>query len=62
METIETTETSSVTKEQMVPAVRSDSVVAYLSNLSAALTSIAADLNKQIANITAGMETNKETV
>ena len=51
-----TTETvTETTKDQNVPAIRSDSVVAYLSNLSAALTNIAADINTQVANITTGM-------
>lgn len=43
------------TKDQNVPAIRSDSVVAYLSQLSAALTNIATDINMQVANITAGI-------
>jgi hypothetical protein len=59
----ETTNTME-TKEQTVPAIRSDSVVTYLSNLSAALNSITADLSMQIANINATMNktdaTNKE--
>jgi hypothetical protein len=51
-----TTETvTEATKDQTVPAIRSDSVVAYLSNLSAALTNIATDINMQVANITTGM-------
>lgn len=59
------TETTTMeTKEQTVPAIRSDSVVAYLSNLSAALNSITADLSMQIANINATMnkteDNNKE--
>jgi len=55
-----TTETvTEPTKDQNVPAIRSDSVVAYLSQLSSALTNIATDLNMQIASITAGM--NKPT-
>jgi len=48
--------TTEPTKDQNVPAIRSDSVVAYLSNLSAAMTNIASDINMQIANITAAME------
>jgi pantothenate kinase type III len=43
------------TKAQTVPAIRSDSVVAYLSNIAAVLTNMATDLNQQIANITASM-------
>jgi hypothetical protein len=43
------------TKDQTVPAIRSDSVVAYLSTLSAALTNVASDINAQVANITATM-------
>lgn len=61
---MDTETTTMETKEQTVPAIRSDSVVAYLSNLSAALNSITADLSMQIANINATMnktETNKET-
>lgn len=46
---------NNTTKDQNVPAIRSDSVVAYLSQLSSALTNIATDLNNQIANITATM-------
>ena len=53
------TETS--TKDQTVPAIRSDSVVAYLSTLSAALTNVAADINAQVANITATMTKKIET-
>lgn len=44
------------TKVQNVPAIRSDSVVAYLSNIAAVLTNMATDLNQQIANITATMQ------
>ena len=47
--------TTEPTKDQNVPAIRSDSVVAYLSQVASALTNIATDINVQIANITAGM-------
>jgi hypothetical protein len=57
-----TTETvTETTKDQNVPAIRSDSVVAYLSNLSAALTNIAADINTQVASITTGMTAAETT-
>jgi hypothetical protein len=57
-----TTETvTEPTKDQNVPAIRSDSVAAYLSQLSAALNNIATDINMQVANITAGMSKKPET-
>lgn len=58
---MDTETTTMETKEQTVPAIRSDSVVAYLSNLSAALNSITADLSMQIANINATMNKTETT-
>jgi cell fate (sporulation/competence/biofilm development) regulator YlbF (YheA/YmcA/DUF963 family) len=52
-----TTETQTATQEQ-VPAIRSDSVVAYLSGMASALSAIVNDLNTQVAQITESM--NKE--
>jgi hypothetical protein len=52
---METNMMENETKTQPVPAIRSDSVVAYLSNLAAVITNIATDLNQQIVNITASM-------
>jgi hypothetical protein len=59
------TNTETETKEQ-VPAIRTDSVVAYLSQLSAGLSQLASgmntivmDLNMQVDNINASLK--KET-
>lgn len=58
---METNTMDNETKTQPVPAIRSDSVVAYLSNLAAVITNIATDLNQQIANITASMTVTENT-
>jgi len=45
--------------QEMVPAIRSDSVVAYLSGLASGLSAIVNDLNMQVKQITEAM--NKDT-
>lgn len=46
--------------QEMVPAIRSDSVVAYLSGLASGLSAIVNDLNMQVKIISESM-TNKDT-
>ncbi len=45
--------------QEMVPAIRSDSVVAYLSGLASGLSAIVNDLNMQVKQINESM--NKDT-
>jgi hypothetical protein len=45
----------------MVPAIRSDSVVAYLSGLASGLSAIVNDLNMQVNQITGEMNKDKTT-
>jgi hypothetical protein len=51
---------STTPAQEMVPAIRSDSVVAYLSGLASGLSAIVNDLNAQVAQITESM-TKKDT-
>jgi hypothetical protein len=46
--------------QEMVPAIRSDSVVAYLSGLASGLSAIVNDLNMQVKTISESM-TKKDT-
>lgn len=55
MNTETNNETAPETKEQ-VPAIRTDSVVAYLGQLAAGLSAIVSDLNMQIDTITASLQ------
>jgi hypothetical protein len=58
------TETETVegsTAQEMVPAIRSDSVVAYLSGLASGLSAIVNDLNMQVAQITESMKKDNNT-
>jgi hypothetical protein len=47
--------------QEMVPAIRSDSVVAYLSGLASGLSAIVNDLNMQVNQITSEMNKDKTT-
>jgi hypothetical protein len=47
--------------QEMVPAIRSDSVVAYLSGLASGLSAIVNDLNMQVAQITDAMKKDNTT-
>ena len=47
--------------QEMVPAIRSDSVVAYLSGLASGLSAIVNDLNMQVAQITDAMKKDETT-
>ena len=47
--------------QEMVPAIRSDSVVAYLSGLASGLSAIVNDLNMQVAQITESMKKDNNT-
>jgi hypothetical protein len=47
--------------QETVPAIRSDSVVAYLSGLASGLTAIVNDLNMQVNQITSEMNKDKTT-
>ena len=47
--------------QEMVPAIRSDSVVAYLSGLASGLSAIVNDLNMQVNQITGEMNKDKTT-
>jgi len=60
-ETIDGSVTNATTTpaQEMVPAIRSDSVVAYLSGLASGLSAIVNDLNMQVKQITEAM--NKDT-
>lgn len=58
-ETIDGSATTTPAQE-MVPAIRSDSVVAYLSGLASGLSAIVNDLNMQVKIISESM-TNKDT-
>ena len=53
------TEATTTPAQEMVPAIRSDSVVAYLSGLASELSAIVNDLNMQVKQITEAM--NKDT-
>jgi hypothetical protein len=56
----ETIDGTATPAQEMVPAIRSDSVVAYLSGLASGLSAIVNDLNAQVAQITESM-TKKDT-
>jgi hypothetical protein len=49
------------TAQVMVPPIRSDSVVAYLSGLASGLSAIVNDLNMQVNQITSEMNKDKTT-
>lgn len=57
----ETTDSTVTPAQEMVPAIRSDSVVAYLSGLASGLTAIVNDLNMQVNQITSEMNKDKTT-
>lgn len=52
----EVTSATTTPAQEMVPAIRSDSVVAYLSGLASGLSAIVNDLNMQVAQITESMK------
>ena len=52
---------STTPAQEMVPAIRSDSVVAYLSGLASGLSAIVNDLNMQVTQITSEMNKDKTT-
>jgi hypothetical protein len=52
---------STTPAQEMVPAIRSDSVVAYLSGLATGLSAIVNDLNMQVNQITGEMNKDKTT-
>lgn len=53
--------TTTTPAQEMVPAIRSDSVVAYLSGLASGLSAIVNDLNMQVAQITESMKKDNNT-
>lgn len=55
------TEATITPAQEMVPAIRSDSVVAYLSGLASGLSAIVNDLNMQVNQITSEMNKDKTT-
>ena len=55
------TEATITPAQEMVPAIRSDSVVAYLSGLASGLSAIVNDLNMQVNQITTEMNKDKTT-
>ena len=57
----DTTDSTVTPAQEMVPAIRSDSVVAYLSGLASGLTAIVNDLNMQVNQITSEMNKDKTT-
>ena len=59
---METESNVTTTQEQLVPAVRSDSVCNYLGNLAGVLSSIVVDINAQIASIKRISQTTTEGV
>ena len=56
-----TSATTTTPAQEMVPAIRSDSVVAYLSGLASGLSAIVNDLNMQVAQITYAMKKDNTT-
>ena len=56
-----TSATTTTPAQEMVPAIRSDSVVAYLSGLASGLSAIVNDLNMQVAQITDAMKKDNTT-
>jgi hypothetical protein len=57
----EVTSATTTPAQEMVPAIRSDSVVAYLSGLASGLSAIVNDLNMQVAQITDAMKKDNTT-
>jgi hypothetical protein len=57
----EVTAATTTPAQEMVPAIRSDSVVAYLSGLASGLSAIVNDLNMQVAQITDAMKKDETT-
>jgi hypothetical protein len=57
----EVTSATTTPAQEMVPAIRSDSVVAYLSGLASGLSAIVNDLNMQVAQITDAMKKDETT-
>lgn len=57
----EVTNATTTPAQEMVPAIRSDSVVAYLSGLASGLSAIVNDLNMQVAQITEAMNKDNTT-
>lgn len=57
----EVTSATTTPAQEMVPAIRSDSVVAYLSGLASGLSAIVNDLNTQVAQITDAMKKDETT-
>ena len=55
------TEATITPAQEMVPAFRSESVVAYLSGLASGLSAIVNDLNMQVNQITSEMNKDKTT-
>jgi hypothetical protein len=54
-------EVTTTPAQETVPAIRSDSVVAYLSGLASGLSAIVNDLNMQVAQITEAMNKDNTT-
>jgi len=54
-------EATTTPAQEMVPAIRSDSVVAYLSGLASGLSAIVNDLNMQVNQLTNEINKDKTT-